>query len=238
MSIIQSISRTSRRLISSHSIRSLNQLHNNSASFSSASTIPNVTHNKSFLNKFNCLIESQPKYSTTAEIQQGEPDRLLQKLEIKCQSNERAVIKSYGFFLELACKHLDLDLAPIDYPRVTKQRMTLLKSVFVHKKHRVQYEMRTYHLHATIFHVTGSTADTFVEYAQRMCPEGVAMHVTEHQLKNFSEPIQKQLKEQSIAEEKEKTTQISWRPSPCVENYKVLWIIIAFMFHMKICREL
>lgn len=206
MSIIQSISRTSRRLISSHSIRSLNQLHNNSASFSSA--IPNITHNKFCFTKFNCLINSEAKFSTTADTQ-GEPDRLLQKLEIKCQSNERAVIKSYGFFLELTCKHLDLDLAPIDYPRVTKQRMTLLKSIFVHKKHRVQYEMRTYHLHATIFHVTGSTADTFVEYAQRMCPEGVAMHVTEHQLKNFSVPIQKQLKEQSIAEEEENTKQIS-----------------------------
>ena len=38
---------------------------------------------------------------------------------------------------------------------------------------------RGYHLHATVFHVTGSTADTFVEYAQRMCLEGVTMHVTE-----------------------------------------------------------
>ena len=55
----------------------------------------------------------------------------------------------------------------------------MLKSRFVHKKHRVQYEMRTHFLTVVIKHLTGSTADTFVEYIQRVCPEGVAMKVTE-----------------------------------------------------------
>lgn len=56
--------------------------------------------------------------------------------------------------------------------------MTLLKSKHVHKKHRVQYEIRTYFRFLDFLKLTGSTADTFLEYAQRNLPEGVAMKVT------------------------------------------------------------
>lgn len=57
--------------------------------------------------------------------------------------------------------------------------MTLLKSVFKYKDHRVQYEMRTYAFKLVLLRLTGSTADTFVEYVQRMCPENIAMKVIE-----------------------------------------------------------
>ena len=56
--------------------------------------------------------------------------------------------------------------------------MTLLKSKHVHKKHRVQYEIRTYYRFMHFLRLTGSTADTFLEYIQRNLPEGVAMKVT------------------------------------------------------------
>lgn len=58
------------------------------------------------------------------------------------------------------------------------ERLTLLKSIFVHKKHRVQYERRTYYRYIDVFKLTGSTADTFLEYLQRNLPEGVAMKAT------------------------------------------------------------
>jgi hypothetical protein len=58
------------------------------------------------------------------------------------------------------------------------ERWTVLKSAHVHKKHRVQYEFRTYYRHLDFLKLTGSTADTFLEYLQRSLPEGVAMKVT------------------------------------------------------------
>jgi len=136
---------------------------------------------------------ASPPPDTQAAESGGAPDRLIQRLVIECQSNERAVLKSFAKFLELTCHHLELDLRPIEYPILTKQRMTLLKSIFVHKKHRVQYEMRTYFMSATIAHLTGSTADTLLEWVQRMAPEGVAMHVVEHRLTKLPPPVDNML---------------------------------------------
>lgn len=59
-----------------------------------------------------------------------------------------------------------------------KDRITLLKSVFIYKKHRVQYEIRTYYRFMHFHRLTGSTLDTFLEYIQRNLPEGVAMKAT------------------------------------------------------------
>jgi len=62
--------------------------------------------------------------------------------------------------------------------KANHERLTLLKSVHIYKKHRVQYEIRTYFRFMQFLHVTGSTAGTFLEYIQRNLPEGVAMKVT------------------------------------------------------------
>lgn len=66
------------------------------------------------------------------------------------------------------------------------ERLTVLKSVHVHKKHRVQYETRTYYRFMDFAKLTGSTADTFLEYIQRNLPEGVAMKVTKVSLDMYS----------------------------------------------------
>ncbi|MGH0177158.1 UNVERIFIED_CONTAM: hypothetical protein FKN15_074635 [Acipenser sinensis] len=58
------------------------------------------------------------------------------------------------------------------------ERLTLLKAVHIFKKHRVQYEMRTYYRCIELKHLTGCTADVYLEYIQRNLPEGVAMEVT------------------------------------------------------------
>lgn len=58
------------------------------------------------------------------------------------------------------------------------ERLTLLKSVHIYKKHRVQYEFRTYFHFINFKHLTGSTAETLLEYLQRNLPEGVALKAT------------------------------------------------------------
>lgn len=71
------------------------------------------------------------------------------------------------------------------------ERYTLLKSAFVHKKHRVQYEFRTY-FHFINFHrLTGSTLSTFLEYIERNLPEGVALKATKIELLALPEHLQK-----------------------------------------------
>ena len=40
------------------------------------------------------------------------------------------------------------------------------------------YHTRTYYHFMTLKHLTGSTADTYLEYVQRNLPEGVSMKVT------------------------------------------------------------
>ena len=48
----------------------------------------------------------------------------------------------------------------------------------MNKKHRVQYEMRTYYKYLLMEYLTGSTAETILEYLQRNLPEGVALKAT------------------------------------------------------------
>ena len=58
------------------------------------------------------------------------------------------------------------------------ERLSLLKSVHIFAKHKVQYETRTYFRVLELLRLTGSTADTYLEYTQRMLPEGIAMKVS------------------------------------------------------------
>lgn len=60
----------------------------------------------------------------------------------------------------------------------THERYTVLKCVHIYKKHRVQYEVRTYYTFVQYKHLTGSTADTLLEYLERNLPEGVALKAT------------------------------------------------------------
>lgn len=68
---------------------------------------------------------------------------------------------------------------------MTIEKRILLRSAHVHKKHREHYEWRTYYKIFKLKHLTGSTADTYLEYVQRNLPEGVAMIVQKHQLQKL-----------------------------------------------------
>ncbi|XP_018023794.1 28S ribosomal protein S10, mitochondrial [Hyalella azteca] len=126
-------------------------------------------------------------------------DRLIWKLEVYCEGHEKSVLESYARFIAMTCAHLGINAQPAQFGTPTHERLTLLKSIHIHGKHRVQYEMQTYPMTLTLHHLTGSTADTFLEYTQRMCPEGVAMRVTEHQLRKFPEPTMRVLSDARTA---------------------------------------
>ncbi|KAF7991567.1 hypothetical protein HCN44_008938 [Aphidius gifuensis] len=117
-------------------------------------------------------------------------DKLFKKLEIEVKGNDPAVLKSYGIFSTTAASHLGITVGRNVAPNKPNfYRWTVLKSAHVHKKHRVQYEMRTHFRYLDFFRLTQSTADTFLEYLQRNLPEGVAMKVTKVEIQRLPESI-------------------------------------------------
>ncbi|KAJ8409154.1 hypothetical protein AAFF_G00241750 [Aldrovandia affinis] len=120
-----------------------------------------------------------------------EPDALYQTVDVLVKGHDRAVLDSYEFFATLAAQELGIPVRKVSEPKKKIERMTLLKSVHIFKKHRVQYEMRTHYRCIQLAHVTGSTAQAYLEYVQRNLPEGVAMEVTKTELVKIPEHILK-----------------------------------------------
>ncbi|RVE55828.1 hypothetical protein OJAV_G00230090 [Oryzias javanicus] len=118
-----------------------------------------------------------------------EPDTLLQKVVILVKGHDRAVLDSYEFFASLAAQELGINVSQVSEPRKDIERMTLLKSIHIFKKHRVQYEMRTHYRRIEISHITGCTAQVYLEYIQRNLPEGVAMEVTKTAMEKVPDHI-------------------------------------------------
>ncbi|PBC30402.1 28S ribosomal protein S10 [Apis cerana cerana] len=138
-------------------------------------------------------IEALPGSSNTSDDPNysDEPDKLYKKLEIEMRGNDPAVLKSYGEFAVMAANYLDIIVGRhITLRKPIHERLTVLKSIHVHKKHRVQYETRTYYRYLDLFKLTGSTADTYLEYIERNLPEGVAMKITKVELQTLPEKIQ------------------------------------------------
>ncbi|KAK6618389.1 hypothetical protein RUM44_002841 [Polyplax serrata] len=107
------------------------------------------------------------------------PDNLYKSVQLEIKSCESAVMKSYTNFIKTAAQLLDITVQDVvSQKKPNKKRFTVLRSVHVHRKHLVQYEIRTHFTWIRLSKLTGSTADTFLEYVQRMLPEGVAMKVT------------------------------------------------------------
>ncbi|XP_021495685.1 small ribosomal subunit protein uS10m [Meriones unguiculatus] len=117
-----------------------------------------------------------------------EPDTLYKRLSILVKAHDKAVLDSYEYFAVLAAKELGISIKVHEPPRKI-ERFTLLKSVHIFKKHRVQYEMRTLYRCLELKHLTGCTASVYLEYIQRNLPEGVAMEVTKTQIQKLPEHI-------------------------------------------------
>nr|XP_045375182.1 28S ribosomal protein S10, mitochondrial-like [Camelus bactrianus] len=119
-----------------------------------------------------------------------EPDTLYKRLSVSVTGHDKAVLDSYECFAMLAAKERDISIKVHEPPRKT-ERFTLLKSVHIFQKRRVQHEMRTLYRCLELEHLTGSTADVYLEYTQRNLPEGDAMEVTKTKLEQLPEHIQK-----------------------------------------------
>ncbi|KAL6254828.1 hypothetical protein P5V15_014165 [Pogonomyrmex californicus] len=135
-------------------------------------------------------LHTSREQSSSLQINAGTPDKLYKKIEIEVRGNDPAVLKSYGQFAMMAAGHLKINVGRNVAPyKAIHERWTVLKSAHVHKKHRVQYEIRTYYRYLDFLKLTGSTADTFLEYLQRNLPEGVAMKVTKVEMIKLPESV-------------------------------------------------
>lgn len=153
----------------------------------------NSLHRKEPIDLLPCSFFSTELTHVDSSTASNEPvlDKLYKKLEIEVRGNDPAVLRSYGEFAVMAAKHLNINTGRNVAPKkAVHERYTLLKSIHVHKKHRVQYEMRTYFRYLDFFRLTGSTMDTFLEYLQRNLPEGVAMKATRVELQTLPESIE------------------------------------------------
>ncbi|KAI1897986.1 hypothetical protein AGOR_G00088940 [Albula goreensis] len=130
-----------------------------------------------------------------------EPDALNQTVSVLVKGHDRAVLDSYQFFATMAARELGIRIGNVNEPEKRIHRLSVLKSVHIFKKHRVQYEMRTHYRCIELEHVTGSTAKVYLEYIQRNLPEGVAMEVTKTELVKIPDHILKPMWADSASEE-------------------------------------
>lgn len=138
---------------------------------------------KSLCKKRDCLVQGESIF--VIEMLKKiipRPDDLYRHLWVKCSSHERTVLDSYEKFLKLAAQNLDIEYVKTEEPFRVIKRRTLLASRHVHKKYRVQYELRSYFRNLMFRNLTGSTADTFLEYVERNAPEGVLLIIEKHKL--------------------------------------------------------
>ncbi|XP_061334797.1 small ribosomal subunit protein uS10m isoform X2 [Pezoporus flaviventris] len=130
----------------------------------------------------------EPKTNPLVSIS-DEPEILYKRLSLLVKGHDRAVLDSYEYFAVLAAKELGISIEKVYNPPKKIERLTLLKSVHIYKKHRVQYEMRTHYLCLELKYITGSTAAVYLEYVQRNLPEGVAMEVKKTKIEKVPEHI-------------------------------------------------
>jgi small subunit ribosomal protein S10 len=154
-------------------------------------TIQRSFNTKIFLQQQFKLSNTTSVASNTAAShkQADELDTLYKSVVVEVRGHDNAVLQSYESFVNYTADELDIDLALVNEPERFIERWTILKSVFVHKKHFRQYEMRTYFREFHFKHLTGSTCDTLLEYIQRNIPEGVSMYVHRTELKQLDENL-------------------------------------------------
>jgi len=143
-----------------------------------------------------------------AQVTGPQPDALYKTIELEMLAYETAVLDSYEWFVVAAATHLGIPIgqrwAPVKLNGKAvyeHRRFNLLRSVFVHKKHQVHYEVRTYHRILNLHKLTGSTADTFLEYIERNLPEGVGLKVTKFQVMKMPEYLNRDALSETTGEE-------------------------------------
>ena len=134
--------------------------------------------------------------NTNIEVASSEKDEVLYRaIDLLIKGHEPSVLDSFMTFMLSAADHLGIHVAGKLNPKFMADRLTLLKSIHVHKKHRVQYEIRTHRQVLQLKYLTGSTANVYLEYVERNIPAGVAMHVHKWQVERLPKHIQERMKE-------------------------------------------
>ncbi|PIO23668.1 hypothetical protein AB205_0014440 [Aquarana catesbeiana] len=118
-----------------------------------------------------------------------EPDILYKEIEVLAKGHDKTVLDSYEHFTVLAAKELGICVERVYEPKRKMERFTLLKSIHIFKKHRVQYEMRTHYRCLELKHLTGSTANVYLEYIERNVPEGVALEITKTKMEKIPDHL-------------------------------------------------
>ncbi|XP_023949389.2 28S ribosomal protein S10, mitochondrial [Bicyclus anynana] len=135
--------------------------------------------------------------ATITPIQRIEPppstiklDKLYKRVELEMRGIDPAVLLSYSWFCIAAATHLGIDVTKSwALRKAEKERHTLLRCVHIYKKHRVQYEVRSYFRFIHLQRLTGSTCDTYLEYIERNLPEGCALKVTKIECQTIPDHI-------------------------------------------------
>lgn len=143
----------------------------------------------------NFTKENVARYSSLVPITEKAPtseaplDKLYKILEIELRGNDPAVLKSYSKFAVTTGNHFEIATKAWTVKKPEHERFTVLKSIHVKKKHRVQYEFRTYFSFIQFHKLTGSTANTLLEYLERNLPEGVALKATKVEIQRIPEHL-------------------------------------------------
>lgn len=128
---------------------------------------------------------------TDAAVQK---DKLYPQVEVEIRGIDPAVMTSYSTFATTAANHLGITTGKCWAQRkANHERKTLLKSVHIYKKHRVQYEVRTYFRFMNFHNLTQSTLDTFLSYIEANLPEGCALKVTKVEMQSLPEHLNEEL---------------------------------------------
>lgn len=142
--------------------------------------------------QFRSTHSDSSKYSENPLISISEnADTLYKQISVLVKGHGKTVLDSYEFFAVLAAKELGISIDKVYEPPRKIERLTLLKSIHIFKKHRVQYEMRTHYRCMELKHLTESTADVYLEYIQRNVPEGVALEIKKTTLEKLPEHLKK-----------------------------------------------
>ena len=95
--------------------------------------------------------------------QTNETDALYSHIDLEICAHDNPIINSYRKFIQLACKELDVKNDWFQCKPIYMRR-TLLRSAHVHKKYRVQYEIRHYSQVVRLHQLTGTSANVIRKY--------------------------------------------------------------------------
>ncbi|XP_026498767.1 small ribosomal subunit protein uS10m [Vanessa tameamea] len=156
----------------------------------SAPLVRNVILNKSTLTRPFATATITPIKPIEDVPSAIELDKLYKRVELEMRGIDPAVLLSYSWFCIAAASHLGIEVTKSwALRKAEKERHTLLRCVHIYKKHRVQYEIRTYFRFIHLQRLTGSTCDTFLEYIERNLPEGCALKVTKVECQKIPDHI-------------------------------------------------